>query len=468
MSETKSRGGRKALEPGEHGEVTITGHRADGTTTTGTAAYYKGRAWIGLEHAGRKRVQVRADTRTAVKAAIRARALELHTRDQEDYAATNGSVPATWEAAVLDHREWLTRPLANGGAGYSSSSQRVYRSAIDVYMLGERSPFKPERRLSSITRGNLEHWLAEIANSTEMAKRADGSEGKRRLGGEGAAKQVRAVVQGIFRRAHSAGVVKDNPARSLTFRRSLDVKHAEIKDRDHTRSFAPAELARVYAVADTDPRMVRNDMGDLVRFLVGTGCRIGEALAMTWEHVNLEKGTVTVASTASRVAGEGIKLGRTKTEKSKRTLEVPSSLVAILGERLERMTDPKHERPLIMGEERAVFPSSVGTLRDSSNTNEEFRYLFEAAGVPWATTHTCRTTTANLLDSAGYRPREIAARLGNSVETLMRHYFDDQDQGRGVAEALEEAAFKPAGPEKVDTEVDTDPEKPRLNIVRAS
>lgn len=464
---TAGKGGRKALGPGELGNYAITGHRADGTPTTATAHYYQARAWIGLEHSGRKRVQVRGASKTEVRHLLQARADALAEQDREDGAAgQDGSIPATWAAAVQDHRAHIATPTANRGRGYSEATKRVYLSAIDLYLV-ERSPFKDDRRLSSIKRGHLEPWLAGIANSQE-------TKGGRRVGGQGVAKTVRSLVQSIYRRAEREDVVQVNPTRGLQFERSPDLLRTDPKVRDHRRAFTEDERAQVFHAADTDKRCRDNDLGDLVRFLIGTGCRIGEALALTWEHVDLEASpaTVTVASTASRVAGEGIKLGRTKTDGSARVLELPRSLASVLQERYSRMTVPGHERPLIMGEAHAVFPSSVGTLRDGSNVNEVFRHLYAVAGVPWATTHTCRTTTANVLKDGGWADQRIAAHLGNSVETLARHYFDFRTVREGAGEALEMALFSTPDAEgdagKVDTEVDTEASGTHLSIVKAS
>lgn len=462
-----SAGGRKALEPGELGRYTITGHKADGTATTGTASYYQARAWVGLEHSKRKRVQARAATKTGVRRLLQAKADDLARLDREDGAAgQDGTIPPTWGAAVQNHRAYITEPASQGGGDYSAATKRAYLSALDLYLV-ERSPFSEDRRLSSVKRAHLEDWLNRIANSTEVRE-------GRRIGGEGAAKMVRSLVQGIYRRAERGEVVAKNPTRGLTFERSRDLTRTEPKVRDHKRAFTADERKRVYSAADTDPRCKANDLGDLVRFLIGTGCRIGEALGLTWEHVDLgaPEPSVTIANTATRVAGQGIVLGRTKTAKSERTLTLPATVATILQDRWERMTVPGHERPLILGEDHAVFPSSVGTLRDQSNVNEVLRHLFKVAGVEWATSHTFRTTTANALKDDGWADQRIAARLGNSVETLARHYFDDKTEDDGIAGSLEGALFRgvdsaPAD-EKVDTEVDTEPTEHHLSIVKAS
>lgn len=496
MSEQqKGRGGRKALAPGEVGKYEHTGHRKDGTVTTGTASYYQARAWIGLPHSGRKRVQVRVDAAElkvsgksaskAIKDALDARAAELVRVDEEDHLAKGGdSIPPTWEAAVLNHREYIGSPLANKGRGYSAASVRVYRSAIDAYMVGERAPFKADRRLSSIRVGHIEEWLIRIANSTEM-------KGKRRLGGEGAAKMVRSLVQGMYKRAIKMGVVTENPTRELEVERSPELKRGDVGERNRVRAFTREEVDHLLDVAYSDPRCVRNDMGDLVRFLFATGCRVGEVRALTWEHVHLDgrrgvsvgevrsghgrpagddlkAGFVTIAHTEDSSANtERERLARPKTERAYRDVALASPVVDALRERRERMGHANHERPLILGEVGAVFPNSVGKLRDQSGLNDQFRHLFEVAGVPWATTHTFRKTTVNLLSSAGYPLERIAAHIGDTVETVMRHYLDDRTADVDAGNTVDQAVFGTAPAEKMDAEVDIAPEKIALQLVKA-
>jgi integrase len=73
----------------------------------------------------------------------------------------------------------------------------------------------------------------------------------------------------------------------------------------------------------------RADLPELVRFLLGTGCRIREALALTWPNVDLERHLINIDTTLIRVKGQGLLIKRPKTKSSIRVLRVPLWLVAI-------------------------------------------------------------------------------------------------------------------------------------------
>ena len=59
------------------------------------------------------------------------------------------------------------------------------------------------------------------------------------------------------------------------------------------------------ADADADAYAQRKDLPDLVRFLLATGVRLGEALAITWDDVDLDVGVVVVEWTVVRIVGRG-------------------------------------------------------------------------------------------------------------------------------------------------------------------
>ena len=108
----------------------------------------------------------------------------------------------------------------------------------------------------------------------------------------------------------------------------------------------------------SDPVAVDRDLPDLVDFMLGTGLRIGEALAMTWPAVDLDEGVAEVRGTVGRISGRGLVIHpKPKTRAGWRRLHLPVWLV----ESLQR-------RERVESEWRVVFPSQQGKLRDR-NTN---------------------------------------------------------------------------------------------------
>lgn len=64
--------------------------------------------------------------------------------------------------------------------------------------------------------------------------------------------------------------------------------------------------------------------------LLGTGLRIGELLALEWDDVNLEEGTIFVRSTISRTKAKGLDVHDPKTESSKAIIPIPAIVLDAL------------------------------------------------------------------------------------------------------------------------------------------
>ncbi|MFC4335179.1 tyrosine-type recombinase/integrase [Salininema proteolyticum] len=67
----------------------------------------------------------------------------------------------------------------------------------------------------------------------------------------------------------------------------------------------------------------------LFLFVAGTGCRIGEALGMKWECLDLDEGTARFESQVQIIEGKSQDVPL-KTKASRRTISLPSSLVKVL------------------------------------------------------------------------------------------------------------------------------------------
>jgi integrase len=154
-----------------------------------------------------------------------------------------------------------------------------------------------------------------------------------------------------------------------------------------------------------------------VEFMLGTGCRIGEALAARPAALDVEAGTWEINATLVRVRGEGLRIQpRPKTAAGWRVLALPPYVVDIIKRR-------ETERRL-QGPEDVVFPSPrAGALRDGSNTSGDLREVLDDLGFGWVHSHVFRKTVATRLDEAGQSARVIADQLGHAKPSMTQDVY---------------------------------------------
>ncbi len=178
---------------------------------------------------------------------------------------------------------------------------------------------------------------------------------------------------------------------------------------------------------------VRKDLPALCRFMLATGVRIDETLAMYWSDLDLDASTVRIDHTVLRVKGAGLRRCPTKTAAGERTLPLPGWVASLMRER--RATDLADDGP--------AFPDSLGGLRDPSNTMADLRDARGTDGFAWVTSHAFRKTAATILDEAGLTARVIADQLGHSKPSMTQDvYLGRKVVDPSTAAALERAAVK--------------------------
>ena len=97
------------------------------------------------------------------------------------------------------------------------------------------------------------------------------------------------------------------------------------------RALSEEDRARWFRALVGDQVALRQDLFDLSAFLLATGLRIGEALAVLWRDVDdLDLGVLRVTSTLIRVTGQGLLRKRTKSQAGERILQLPEWCVILL------------------------------------------------------------------------------------------------------------------------------------------
>ena len=243
---------------------------------------------------------------------------------------------------------------------------------------------------------------------------------RRRKAGYSVAKSCRSVASGVCGFAVRRDALRYNPVR--------DVEALESPQSREARALSDAECRAWLSLLDASPFAQQVDLPDLVRFLLGTGCRIGEALALTWPNVDLERHLVSIDSALIRVPGQGLLLKRPKTKSGVRVLRIPLWLVAILRERRARDSESAG----------AVFPDSLGGHRDPNNVERVHREVRLGTPFEWVVPHTYRKTVATMLDQQGLSARTIADQLGHSRISMTQDVY----MGRRVVDEAAAVALE--------------------------
>ncbi len=281
----------------------------------------------------------------------------------------------------------------------ATSTVNTYDDALRLHVL----PSVGALRVREVTVGVADRFLATVRDKT----------------GPSAAKHAKTVLSQVMGLAARHDAIDHNPLRNVS---------PIVIEKKAARALTLVEVRKLRAGLLADERAVARDIPAIVDFMLGTGLRIGEALAVTWEALDLDAATVEVRGTLTYERGTGwVIQPRPKTESGWRTLHLPPWLVTLL-----------RAREYDGNEWNVVFPSPLGKLRDRSNTNVDLRAAIDPLGFKWITSHNFRKTAATLLNDSGLTVREIADQLGHKrVSETQDTYFGRAQPSPKVAKLLD-------------------------------
>jgi len=173
--------------------------------------------------------------------------------------------------------------------------------------------------------------------------------------------------------------------------------------------------------------------GLLFEFLLSTGCRPGEAFALRWSDLDLERGVATIQRTLSRAPGERYVFREPKA-KGARPVPLPGGLARLL--RQHRRSQA--EKTLALGrhyvrELDLVFANERGLPLDGQNlAHRQLRPLLKQAELPALRLYDLRHTHATLLLGKDVHPKIVAERLGHASTRMTldvySHVLPDMQQ----------------------------------------
>jgi integrase len=197
------------------------------------------------------------------------------------------------------------------------------------------------------------------------------------------------------------------------------------------------------------------------------GLRLGEALALQWPDIDLEKGTLQVRRALQRFGGDErsrrpllaerkqllkalkeapkvtppeaeaelkvkllqvraalrkvkttVQLVEPKSTRSRRTIALPSIVVRALNRHRVRQLESRLAAGQKWKEGGFVFTSPIGTPLDPRNVTRAFKQVLADADLPLIRVHDLRHSCATLLLAQGVSPRVVMETLGHSQVSL--------------------------------------------------
>lgn len=216
--------------------------------------------------------------------------------------------------------------------------------------------------------------------------------------------QAHTVLHRALRQAMMWGLVARNPADVVAVPRPKRRDMQTLTEEQVRRLFEATAEHRLY------PLWV---------LLATTGLRIGEALALSWGDVDLQRGRLSVRRALQRQRGRGLVFVEPKSDTSRRTVPLPAGTVLTLADhRLRQERERTAAAGIALNEKELVFLNVEGRPIDPSTLCRPFHQALKRAGIPRVRIHDLRHTAATYLLGRRVHPKIVQTLLGHSTITL--------------------------------------------------
>jgi integrase len=368
----------------------------------------------------------------------KAKSLYARTRKEAAVKLRVAETQLASGALVLDERltvaQWLEHWVKNvlstrvANGALADRTLDSYNDTVRLHL----TPGRGRHRLSKLEPAHIDAFIA--------SKRADHSANSLRI--------MRSTMRKALQDAQRLGLVPRNVvALSEPVKVSRKVK----------------KWIRLDEARELLDSLLGDRLGALYVLILSLGLRRGEALALAWTDVDLDKRRVHIHRQLKRVRNQPTADGhypggrktrliiaeQPKTDESTATLPLTDRLVELLRRQKIRQ---KHER-LAAGERWSdsglVFTTPIGTALDPDNLGKSFSDACKRAGLGHRNLHQLRHSAASILIAQGLPLVEVSRFLRHTTYGITADIYThlDEETRRSAANAMGEALWgeAPAG-----------------------
>ncbi|MEN2742499.1 site-specific integrase [Microbacterium sp. X-17] len=222
------------------------------------------------------------------------------------------------------------------------------------------------------------------------------------------------------------GLIATNPAHRI---RQPGVTRRE------ARYLTPLEVTALLSAAAT------HRYGIVLRFILGTGVRRGEALALRWNDIHLANGHAALRGSLTR-RESGLVVSGVKTKASRRTVALSPTMIDLLRRHKAAQAAERLHAGHLWEASNLVFTTASGAPVEPQNVLRTVREAAKKAGLQRVTVHSLRHTYATAALLNGVALKVVSANLGHASIQITAdtygHVTDDAARAAAVkvADAL--------------------------------
>ncbi len=218
---------------------------------------------------------------------------------------------------------------------------------------------------------------------------------------DGTYRYFKARIKDGFEYAVQDGIITKNPVNGLLMPKNNNVHVVE--------AYTAEEHKRIVEYCRGS-----NGIDRVYYFLISTGVRVGEAICLTWDDVNLEKGYIDINKTAIKVNGGITVQNHPKTGQSVRRIYLSDRTI----EFMRRLHDYTAE-----GKKGLVLPNRKGNIYNVSTLRSHWMKTCAKLNIPYKGMHALRHSWATRALEGRIDVQTVSKMLGHkSVATTMDIY----------------------------------------------
>ena len=372
---------------------------------------YRANVYLGVDQVTGKKVKTKVTGRTHKEVKQKA--------TQEKIAFQKAGSTRQKVVTIKNYQELATLWWESYKNTVKPNTQGNVRTLIDKHILPTFGEYKLDK-LTTLLIQSIINKLADKANRGE----------------EGAFlhyDMIHALNKRILQYGVTMQAIPSNPARDVVLPRNT-----QKAKRQKLKHFDNQELKKFLVYLDNLDSCKYRYYYDvtLYRFLLATGCRINEALALSWSDIDLYGAIVHITKTLNR----DLEINSPKSKSSYRDIDIDQATVSMLKQYKLRQTK---EAWKIGQRESVVFSDFIHEYTSIVKLKKRLLTHFKRADVPNIGFHGFRHTHASLLLNSGIPYKELQHRLGHSqISMTMDTYSHLSKENAKKAVSFYETALK--------------------------